>query len=715
MDDLNDRSLPPLEDDGSTLGLDKIELYRRLVSWYRASEDHSRQWRAEAKEDFGFVAGDQWSKDERSYLEDQKRPVITFNRTLAIIKAICGLEINSRHETIYMPRGTSPGEVRANEVLTSAGQWMADQSDAEDEQSTAFQDAVICGMGWCEARIDFEIDQDGAYVEDRVDPIEMYWDASSRKKNLTDARYMFRVRKMTLAEARDMFPGVPDTELDAPWAYGADATTDPKPIELRRKKTDPTDYDDIGDKVHIVHAQWYERVPYWRVTNPMSGQIEEVDDQAYKGLAANAKASGVKLASVKQTKRVYKQAFLGASILGDVMPSPAGDRFSWGCITGEAHRNRGTWYGLVRVMRDPQKWANKWLSQTLHILNTTAKGGIIAEAKAFKDMRQAQDTYAQPDAITWAADGAISQGKIMQKPGVGLPTGYVNLLEFAISSIRDASGVNLELLGMRDVNQPGILEAQRKQAGMTILATLFDSLRRFRKQIGRIRLYYIQNYLADGRLIRIVKDDAQQIVPLLRDEALGEYEVIVEDAPTSANMKEQTWATIQQVLPAFQGLMTPESVIAILEYSPLPSKLVSAFKDMASKPSPDAEITKAMQQIKLQREQAAAHKDEAAAEKTRLDGVLALAQAGVQAAQLGLLGATQNIMSPEPWKIQPGIEDAMIVPPNGSGLQGPALMPGMPAAPMPSMGPSLPKAPNDGAESLPLPMPPMPNGIGMPG
>jgi hypothetical protein len=263
---------------------------------------------------------------------------------------------------------------------------------------------------------------------------------------------------------------------------------------------------------------------------------------------------------------------------------------------------------------------------------------------------------------------------------------------------------------MRDANQPGVLEAQRKQAGMTILATLFDSLRRFRKQVGRVRLHYIQNYLSDGRLIRIAKEDGTtEAIPLLRDQAAGQYEVIVEDAPTSPNSKEQTWATIQQVLPAFKELLTPEAVITVLEYSPLPSKLVGAFKEMASKPNPEAEMAKqiaqAVEQVKLDRDKAAAEKDRATAEKTRLDGVIELATAGVQAAQLGLLGAHENIMSPDPWAM-PTINDPYIIEPQQSNGAMPPMAPMMPqvprgpARPMPMMA--------EDVEPMPPPMPGMP-------
>ena len=100
-------------------------------------------------------------------------------------------------------------------------------------------------------------------------------------------------------------------------------------------------------------------------------------------------------------------------------------------------------------------------------------------------MTEAEEKWAQPDTIVWASTGAISNQKIMPKPGGGLTQGHVDLMQFAITSIRDCTGINLELLGQKDINQPGILEAQRKQ-------------------VERIRLYLIQTYFSDGRLIRVV-------------------------------------------------------------------------------------------------------------------------------------------------------------------------------------------------------------------
>jgi hypothetical protein len=1000
--------------------LDSEALYITLKGWFEADMEHSSEWRTQAKADFGFAAGDQWSPEDKAKLAETGRSAIVFNRAISIIKAVAGIEINGRHDTVYLPRGTNPGVVKANELLTAASQWMGDGCDAEDEQSEAFQNALICGMGWCltgdamvrlpkthlatvrrysgrviqidlengqkltgtpnhpvltnvgwkplhalrdgdklvnasflkrvsgfpveqfdevearledkvnafragreaawvptapddfyadgagskvhivyadgplldrlrevasaeplekaqfvrrdalasgsdhllgdgvplptglsaegqlpfdgahaprakgpsadtvahidassaeviaddlgvysesfgylsgreflldvqpdglcladtspaaaaparagvgaecvsgfnqplpdragvdahtsadligretfvevkadefcgcrlgdgpalagvpaqgmasgleaachggprysehiadfrdwkpvlevearkllgadseigeyvtrvaaravldaheipvfdvgtslgmfiagsivtsntEARISYDEEPDGMYVETAVDPLEMYWDRAARSKNLTDARRVFRVRKMTLDEARDFAKSlgadVFDDDLDAVWAIGKD--TDPaKPVEERRLRSENSSGFSDKHEVHIVHAQWTERKPVYRVADAVTGQVLELDEERFGEYQQLAGQHGLQYSHVRQTRIVRKQAFLGATILGEVTECPGKDRFTFQCITGERDRNKGTWFGLIRLMRDPQMYSNKFLVQTLHILNTTAKGGVLAEADAFQNQREAQDTYAQPDAITFTAKGAISGGKIIPKPGAGDPSGYKDLLEFSISSIRDVTGINLELLGMRDANQPGVLEAQRKQAAMTILATMFDSLRRFRKQVGRVRLAFIQQFLADGRLIRIMGEDGvQQAVPLLRDQTLGDYEVIIEDAPTSPNQKQETWQFLLQLMPMFKGMMTPEAAVLMLEYSPLPSKLVDQFKQMVEKANTPGEEQQMQKQLQIKAALTAIDKDDAAADKSRAGAILDLANA----------------------------------------------------------------------------------------
>jgi hypothetical protein len=273
MDDISSATAEPVSEPSL---LDKEALYNTLRGWFRMDMSHSEEWRAAAKGDFGFAAGDeQWSAEDRAVLEEQKRPVITFNRTLSIIKAVCGIEINGRHDTVYLPRGDKPGEVKANEILTAASQWMSENCDAEDEQSEAFQDAIICGLGCTEMRIDYSEDPDGQYVETKVDPLEMYWDRSARSKNLSDARRIFRVRKLSLDEARDFAASlgaedVFDADLDATWAVGAE--TDPaKPQEEKwRHDGNILAFDDTAE-VHIVHAQWIERHPVYRVADQIIG------------------------------------------------------------------------------------------------------------------------------------------------------------------------------------------------------------------------------------------------------------------------------------------------------------------------------------------------------------------------------------------------------------------------------------------------------------
>lgn len=561
----------PDEDDGFLL---------KAKAWFRKDREHSAEWRREAKEDYDFVAHKQWSEEDRAKLAEEMRPVITFNRIQPTVEAVVGLEIGNRREVQFIPREL--GDAKANEVLTAAGEFCRDECNAEDEETDMFADLVIAGMGWSETRFEYEEDPQGKTVIERIDPLEMYWDCSARKRNLVDARRVWRVRTMPLDEAEELFPDAEPGDLDAAWARGED--------KREPHITDPeTSYQDDGDverpggyrkEVTIVHCQYWTRETYYRVA--FNGRIEDVDAADFPALKKRGDqlaAAGLiqPLKAVKSTRRRYTYAFIGSRVLesGD---SPCEGHFTWECVTGKRDHNQGTFYGLVRGMKDPQRWANKWLAQSLHILNSNAKGGIFAERGAFDNDADAEETYARPDKVTWTKPGTLQGGKIMPKVQAGMPAGFDNMLTFALTSLRDVSGVNMELLGLRDANQPGVLEETRKQAGMTILATLFDALRLYRKRQGRVLLYYITERMSDGRLIRIVGDEGAQYVPLVRQEGLAQFDVIVDDSPTSPNQKERVFATLMQLLPMFGKAMGPEDIALLAEYSPLPTALVEKWQ-----------------------------------------------------------------------------------------------------------------------------------------
>lgn len=612
---MTDKDVPP-EQAVRPSTLDDEALFVVLQGWWRADSEHSENWRKEAKEDYDFRAGDQWSPEDRQLLNAQQRPHIVFNRVLTILKAVAGMEINGRHEITYRPVNTE--DTAINEVLSAASKWMSEGCDAEDEESAAFEDALTCGMGWCENRLDYEQMSSGKYIEERIDPMEMYWDRTASRKNLSGSRRLARVRKMPLGDAMQLFPGFDRAALDASWAVDSQYTATKTLEEKRRREQNTTEssYDDTLE-VTIVHMQWWEREYYWKVANLQSNTKTELSDKEHKVFEkrmAAMRASHL-FKSVKLPRKVYKQAFLGGQLL-KVEDSPVKTQFTWQCITGEFNHTKKTWFGLVRVMRDPQMWSNKWLSQTLHILNTTAKGGIIAEEDAFAgDIRETEDKYARPDTITWAAKGAIAGNKIMEKPGRGITDGHVRLMEYAISSIRDTTGINMELLGQQDQNQPGILEQYRKQAGMTVLATMFDSLRRFRKLTGHLRLYFIQNFLADGRLVRVVGPEGAKALPLLKDKCLGEYDTIIDDTPTSPNQKEANWQIIQPMLAVFkdQLVANPEVLVTLLEYSPLPSRVVESLKVFADQAKNDPEQQQ-LKQLGVAKIVAGINKDQSTAE-----------------------------------------------------------------------------------------------------
>jgi hypothetical protein len=127
---------------------------------------------------------DNWAnsrvQDKKPILQDAKRPIVIFNRVGTTVDCVAGQEVGNRQEVQFLPR--RQGVVKKNELLTSAAKWFCQQCDAEDEESDAFRDLVVCGMGWTETRLDYRDNLEGDPKVDRVDPLEMVWDSGAKSE-----------------------------------------------------------------------------------------------------------------------------------------------------------------------------------------------------------------------------------------------------------------------------------------------------------------------------------------------------------------------------------------------------------------------------------------------------------------------------------------------------------------------------------------------------
>lgn len=612
-DDLVTNTAPAIDSGDSMTGTP--ELFEDLKLKSTQARDHKDQWYTEARLYYDMYANRQWSDEDRQILENQLRPVITFNRIAPVVDSLIGMELNDRKQVQYYPR--TLGDVAINQLYSSAAMYVRDETNAEDEESDAFMDLAICGEGWTDTHLVNDESENGQLdiKIDRVDPLEMAADPNAKKRNYADARYIVRFRDIPLSEAESMFPGFDEGELNAAWA------SDPQTKELADtpqkylfSDSKPKDISRGKRKVTIVEIQWWEKRDFWKALDPATGEITHFSDKDYKVLLKRwpviqqqyFMATGQAmpdLQAAKYKRKVYRRAFLGSVIL-KIAPLPYPYGFSYYCMTGKRDRNKGHWFGLIRAMKDPQEWANKWLSQILHIINSNAKGGLMAPKSAFDDWRAVESSWSRPDFIAWVKD-ANSLNAIKQRDPVQFPQGLYQLLDFAVGSIRDANGFNLELMGLADRDQAASLEYQRRQSGMTVLAQFFNSLRHYRKKQGKAMLYMMQKWLGDGRLVRITTDQGEeQYVQLLTnaDEQTIEYDVAVDEVAASPNQKEMVWSMLIKAMPFLQNMQLPGEVWAdLIRYSPLPDSLAQKIGKAMNQPPDQAQAAFAdtMQQLTL--------------------------------------------------------------------------------------------------------------------
>lgn len=600
MIDIYDKDASKLDDD---------QLIERITSDFVESRDSSRKWRKETSENYALVAGHQWD-DNTVAMMDPRQPPVVFNRAEIFCLAVTGLEALNKREVKYIPRKASGDYKAMTDLWSDAADYVNSDGMADMHHSHAFRDLVICGLGVTHTRPDFESNPDGDIKQERKHPLNFFWDPRATGFNLSDRRWNGLVDSKTYREIRAKWPDKAEALRHAN-RFNPQSEWRPEPYDGDKRNAYSgfgmgDDIPGSNDVVYLMVYQWYEQIPFIRAQlispDGAPGEIVESTIEDWKAFAVEEPEKAILYDTARITKRCYYQAVVAGDIVLERTKITSND-FSIQVMTGKYDEKTHQWYGLVRNLRDPQRLINKLYSQMMFIISTNAKGGLLAEEGAFINQQDAEEKWSDPSGIVMVEEGAISGQKIMPRPVAEYPASLERLMQIADNMFQQVTGANIELLGLSEKVQPGVLEAQRKQAGMTILSWAFDSLNAYKRTQGKVLAEYIIRYIADGRLIRVSKEDgAERYIPLMRDDLALELDVIVDDAPTSANERERTFAILQQILPMLIQAGADPSVIAeSIRYMPLPGALINKIQEIMTQ----GQDTSQLDQQKAQLEQMA--------------------------------------------------------------------------------------------------------------
>ena len=564
------------------------------------------RWRREAREADRFLSGRQWHPADEARLNEEDRPTAVFNFAQKYIRIVGGTEKHNRQDVVFVPR--MPQMELANaagELASAVYSSVIDGCNGPEERSQAFEDMLVRGMGWTNCRLDMELTADGKIVLERVDGMKMHWDPAARKQNLEDARWVACDEEIPLRDACRRWPARERELKLAEFLREDRAQDEPDQVE----HATPIEYQPENETVipggppqgfvRVIEYQYYEVEPIYRLADPQTNQVRELDEQQFENLRRRLEPGGVMFVDrepaaqmgqaggvegavivyVRQDRRVYKRCFSAGPLELESGPLPVqGVGFTYKAMTGGFDAHDKVWRGLLHVLMDPQRFANKFFSQTLHIINSNAKGGLLAEATAFADPVKAEQDWANPSALILLEDGALSSDKprIQERSRPSLPDGTFVMLKWCIDALGGVSGINPELLGSTTGDVPGVAQRQRQLQGMTINAGYFSALTRYLREEARLVFEFIRNFVADGRMIRLGGPFNARAIALLREHLPVDYDLVIDEPAKSPNAKEVFWEKMAPIIPMLvkANAFLPE----ILDYSPFPASIAAKLK-----------------------------------------------------------------------------------------------------------------------------------------
>lgn len=620
----------------------------------KISEGDLYEQHAEAANDHAFFAGDKMAYTA-TVTDKSSRFSVVFNKVKPYIDAVSGFMVQLRRKPQYLARiFDNAQQQELSEYLNSLSNYARENANIDQLESKQDKEMLITGYGAIDTNVVYEINPDGEVQAENVEYDDIWWDPQSREPNLLDSRWVFRRKKFDRDEATKRFRGTSEEDFET--YKGSQTNFEYNPSGGLYDKIAIGEGQHEEDLVQVYYYQYWQLETYYRARNPIfeiddpflvsqlsqimqvmrekrveEGAKNEVEDYFEFDPLAEYLVMTPSIKSDMQTafkafgildveyqehqKRVYYTAIITGEHILMKFRSPDQQGFTIKFKTGDYDHENERWFGMVASLKEPARYANKSLTEILYVIASNSKGGVMYEESAVEDPARFEQQWATTRSAIKLNDGAISGNRIAPKAQSSLPSGYENIYAVSNDSLGEVTGISKEFLGNSQASQvSGLLEQQRINQTKSTLASYFDSITLYQKEHARLMITLLR-ILADnseGRLIKVVgRDGSIRFQELLNERFAEEYDVDIEEAPSSPAQREQLTGTMIQLADKL-ALMGQNIYPIVVQYLPIKAadkqKLVEALTPKPPTPE-QTQQQQATQQLLLQGQMANIQKD----------------------------------------------------------------------------------------------------------
>ncbi len=586
--------------------LDLLKDFERSVKYYAPLHKC-------IENDFEFALGKQWEDSDVATLKAAGVKALTINKIRPIIKLITGIERQSKSDFVAFPEGQEDGIVA--DIVTALLKNIVKQSKAERKLSEQFKRGSIGGVDFIEPFVDYTNDLIHGEIKFRsLNPMCVFPDPDAEEYDLSDGRYICKFSpNLTKDQLHELYP---TKEKEINEMSGGKIDIDKLgdtivhtqgldyPALSEAKNGDETDVEQGYD---LIEYQYKRLVDKFYIIDRTAGVVQEAKDKSTATSYVSEHPDAKMI--VKKVPEIRVAAYVCGQILIDevLWSYPRWRSFSiipyfaeWLAI--KLDNRELTIQGIVRGIKDLQEEYNKRRTQELRHLNASVNSGVMfPKGSLSPDEKEKLKKHGSSPGITIEYDATA--GKPERIPPMPLSTAHAQLAIENAQDLKEASGVNPDLLANSDNDQSGRAILLKQKQGLVMIQEALDNYSDTKKLVGKFLLSQLGEVYTVETAVKVLGDTflqknqefqkpvmSQEIDPMtgqpvpeidpktgqiktevdkdvvgqifnkvLNDADLGKYDVSIGEGAYSETVKISNYMTLSDM--ASKGLPIPPDVL----------------------------------------------------------------------------------------------------------------------------------------------------------